>query len=940
MDIKKVRVRSFRSIIDSGEVTFDEKLLIMIGRNEQGKTNFLRALESFGVEYSYRDDDLCYLVSDFRNHSVLPILTIWFELDENDKRILKETSPYLEKCDELMITKLSNNKYEAGGPGLEAFLLQMIGDADNILKTVSDRVQKAKLGLDATDEKKQIDWLLSLQKYDGGFSHNPGEPSGMACTFFAVMALKELGALDQVDRNNLVRFIVSTKHPGGGFGSAPQDPPKVQHTYQAICLLRVLRASNRIGKKKQIDWLLSLQKLEGGFSHNPREPSGMACTYFAVMALKELGALDQVDSPGLIEFILSVEHPGGGFGSAPQDPPKIQHTYQAICLLRALRASNRISKKKQIDWLLSLQRADGGFSHNPGEYSEIMNTFFAVIALRKLGALDQVDSPGLIEFILSAEHPGGGFGSAPQDPPKVQHTYQAIQSLECIRDHIRLALERARKGLTDSEGVREVEVSIDLIINILERFLNEEMQEATEELKKVKSYRDSVLLPKILRLVPNFIYFDSIDLLDDKVSIEDYSEGKFKTFSSLFQLAGLDIEKIRNTQDVHQRKRMLRTASATISGLVNESWGQENVDVQIDVDGDLILVCVEDEEGAKADPPSKRSDGFRWFLSFYINFMAGTRKELQNAVLLLDNPGWVLHPSGQKDLLDVLERISEDNQIVITTHSPFLINKNKLERIRIVERKKDVGTKVYEKFWDSMFDCFQVIRAAIGAEISDSLFGHKNNIVVEGYCDKVYLETLANYLKNRKRKTIDLDKLMIIGAGGADKIPSLMAWHKAEKYNTIGVLDSDRKAHNVISAIERKFQNVDVNNDILKLNEIDESLEGTQLEIEDLFGEEFFLEAVNDAYQDIFRSKLDCSKIEIGEFPKHGLTIERYSRLFKDRNLGGFDKLKVAQKIKELLTEEKIHEELMQDTMDNFEKLFVKIIEKFEGKQAEVGISP
>lgn len=96
MDIKKVRVRSFRSIIDSGEVTFDEKLLIMIGKNEQGKTNFLRALESFGVEYSYRDDDLCYLVSDFRNHSVLPILTIWFELDENDKRILKETSPYLE----------------------------------------------------------------------------------------------------------------------------------------------------------------------------------------------------------------------------------------------------------------------------------------------------------------------------------------------------------------------------------------------------------------------------------------------------------------------------------------------------------------------------------------------------------------------------------------------------------------------------------------------------------------------------------------------------------------------------------------------------------------------------------------------------------------------------------------------------------------------------
>ena len=129
--------------------------------------------------------------------------------------------------------------------------------------------------------------------------------------------------------------------------------------------------------------------------------------------------------------------------------------------------------------------------------------------------------------------------------------------------------------------------------------------------------------------------------------------------------------------------------------------------------------------------------------------MSETKGELKNAVLLLDNPGWVLHPSGQKDLLDALEEIAKSNQIVITTHSPFLIDKNKLERIRIVKREADVGTKVYEKFWDSPYDSLQQIRVAIGADISDSLFGGKNNIIVEGESDRVYLETMAEYLKRK-----------------------------------------------------------------------------------------------------------------------------------------------------------------------------------------------
>ena len=73
MRIKKVRIRNFRSIIDSGEISLDDKITVLLGKNEQGKTNLLKALESFGREYKYENDDLSYLISSETELQQLPI---------------------------------------------------------------------------------------------------------------------------------------------------------------------------------------------------------------------------------------------------------------------------------------------------------------------------------------------------------------------------------------------------------------------------------------------------------------------------------------------------------------------------------------------------------------------------------------------------------------------------------------------------------------------------------------------------------------------------------------------------------------------------------------------------------------------------------------------------------------------------------------------------
>ena len=745
MRIKKVRIRNFRSIIDSGEISLDDKITVLLGKNEQGKTNLLKALESFGREYKYENDDLSYLISSETELQQLPIVTIWFKLD-NEKKILSSIDEDFEKQKELVITKYFDGHYEIEKPDLSKIQSKVAGVKRSILKILEDNEDTIRKSLDLfdkIDKAKHISQLKSLKRPDGGFSHIPGQPSHITHTYFAAKALLELRALDQIDKSKLIQFILSCQHPNGGFGYLPNQQPQAEFTYRAIMLLKELEA-----------YLIDLHD----------------------------------------------------------------------------------------EYLQKLEKSS--------------------------------------------------------DPATIDKLVNNIISAQILDDK----LANAIKG----------------------------------EVDRLKSLTKNNLLEEILKLIPNFVYFDSVDSIGDSISLSEYlgNKEKYKTFTNLFKLAGLDVERIGATRSPHTISRLFRNATANITGMINEFWEQEEVTINLEMIRNDILVSIDDKLGAKSDPPSRRSDGFRWFLSFYINFMAGTKGELRNAVILLDNPGWVLHPSGQKDLLKALEEIAETNQIIIATHSPFLIDKNKLERIRIVERKENEGTKVYEKFWDSLYDSLQVIRASIGADISDSLFGHKNNIIVEGYSDKVYLETMSNYLRRKNKKTIDINKVMIIGAGGADKIPYLVTWHKAEKYNSLALLDADNEGRRVVQEIENRNIEVDRDSDILILNEISEEFRGKDIEIEDLFDEEFYNIAVNKAYREIFKSELERSEIKLEEIPSNGVRTKRYGKFFRNNNLGRFDKVKVALEIKEILSRKisKETEKLLNDTTYNFENLFEKIKEKFKNK--------
>lgn len=421
----------------------------------------------------------------------------------------------------------------------------------------------------------------------------------------------------------------------------------------------------------------------------------------------------------------------------------------------------------------------------------------------------------------------------------------------------------------------------------------------------------------VLRVLPHFVYFSGVDEIEDSVPLEVYREhpAEHRTLANLIRLSGLDVEGIMEA-GLYQKLSAFRTASATITGLVNESWTQESVEVNVDLVDDRIVVSIYDDVMKQLHPPSIRSQGFRWFLSFYIDFMAGSRSELTNTTILLDDPGVYLHASGQKDLLATLESLSDTNQVVFSTHSPFMVDRQKLERIRIVSKEQEKGTIIQEKFYVSDFDALQPIRASIGMTIGDSLFTTKRNLLVEGYSDDLILHAMSECCLEAKEHCLDTSEVSILPVMGADKMPYFATLLTKENLDFFILLDHDSKGRKAKKELIERFM---IPEDRIRMLDV-VGEEGQDLVIENVIDFGFYLEAVNLAYQPILESKL--GKPEISKDEIDGTSFQAINDYFRDNVIGRskkVDKIKVAKAIHDMVADGKRPQE---DTVARFSKLF------------------
>lgn len=236
-------------------------------------------------------------------------------------------------------------------------------------------------------------------------------------------------------------------------------------------------------------------------------------------------------------------------------------------------------------------------------------------------------------------------------------------------------------------------------------------------------------MARFLALLPKILYFDDIPLLKSQATLEDLTGTKeeFRTERNLLRIGGV-VNPELIFEDSTRGRRTSEEASRLITQQIRRVWSQEpTIEVKLNVNGNILYIDISDGTTV-FDTPESRSLGFRWYLSFYINFIAQTFEARANEyVFLIDEPGIHLHPAGQKDLTRVMEDLAIKNQIIYTTHSPFMINREYPQRVRLVSKDKD-GTRVdaeaYRENW-------KPLRSSIGLMIGDLFFFSDSGLMLE-----------------------------------------------------------------------------------------------------------------------------------------------------------------------------------------------------------------
>ncbi|MFJ9096239.1 AAA family ATPase [Streptomyces globisporus] len=294
---------------------------------------------------------------------------------------------------------------------------------------------------------------------------------------------------------------------------------------------------------------------------------------------------------------------------------------------------------------------------------------------------------------------------------------------------------------------------------------------------------------------PKFFYFSNYQNLPDRIALaelngqeEEPGASPTQTARALLELASTTAGAL-SAEDFEDRKAELEAVSNDITHQVFAYWKQ-NPDLSVEIDLDKTTVQypngqqavashldirVRDHRHGFTNNFAARSTGFQWFFSFLAAF-----SEFENyphgVVVLLDEPGLSLHGRAQADFLRFInERLAPTAQVIYTTHSPFMVETSRLDRVRIVEdRGPDTGAVITDEVLSVTDDSLFPLQAALGYDIAQNLFVGTDNLLVEGTSDYTYLTLISDFLKEAGRTHID-DRWRILPAGGATNIPAFVA---------------------------------------------------------------------------------------------------------------------------------------------------------------------
>ena len=443
--------------------------------------------------------------------------------------------------------------------------------------------------------------------------------------------------------------------------------------------------------------------------------------------------------------------------------------------------------------------------------------------------------------------------------------------------------------------------------------------------------------------VPKFLYFDEYYLMKGQENLPAFRsrleanemQGSDLPLLGLMQLAGLELGELISPVRTEALVSKLEAAGNIVTQGVLSHWSQnKHLRIKCDIhegqpsdppelsNGRNIWWRVEDSRQNVTTSFGSRSRGFIWFFSF-LAWYSYLRRKGENVILLLDEPGLSLHAKAQEDLLQYFDaELRPHHQVVYTTHSPFMVDSTRFDRVRMVQDLSidseepsvgNSGTIVTRDALEAAPDSLFPLQGALGYEIYQTLFVGPNSLIVEGPSDLLYIKAISSILERKGEDGLSSD-WTITPVGGSDKVSTFIALIGAQsKLNIATLIDYQKNDKQSIENLYKRKLIKEKN--ILTFADF---VEGDEADIEDMFSPQFYLKLVNAE----FSSSISDDKLLSGH-PRILHRVESYLEQFPLSSGQKFNHYRPARYFAENL--DKLEGELTDCELNHFREAFAAV---------------
>ncbi len=511
-----------------------------------------------------------------------------------------------------------------------------------------------------------------------------------------------------------------------------------------------------------------------------------------------------------------------------------------------------------------------------------------------------------------------------------------------------LKSRQGSRSYDEKVPISEVQQLVDAIATQTNERWQKEMlapvhQSAQEILQRAKSSEQIQEAKKwVENNLPKFIYFDRYDVIDSAVHLPTFvqqlnnnpSAPKVRTTRCLFEHVGLEIKRLASLGQhqpgqgpdeqvrryVDERAIHFSSASSAMTEKFQDWWEQRRHKFRYQADGDYFRIWVSDDLDPSEIELDQRSLGMQYFFSFYTVFLVEAKGQHQKTILLLDEPGLHMHGTAQAKVVKFLEKLSQENQTLYSTHSPFMVDADHLERVRIVYEAEDGTTKVSEDVWPRDKDALFPLQAGLGYQLVQSLFIGKRQLIVEGITDYWILKALDQALKQKEMEGLRPD-VVIVPSAGVSKLLPLASMLIGHDVHVVALLDGDEPGRKEGKKLTENLLVGEKGRCLF----IGDFVGNSQAELEDIFPEEVYLTAVEEAYG-LQNLSLDKEEENISG------VVNKVKALFERKGYGSFDKWRPAEKLRDWLFTQP--DRIPGQVYDTAVKIFEAVNKAFETSNA------